>query len=543
MRIVASCAVLIAALATSFAAPVNPPSASSLRNSPDHALRAEALNYAENLIQVIDRIELKYVRPVSRVDLVEVAVTGLYEAAQVPIPPVLRAEIQRGVATDLPGMLCRIRESLGQQDAIRGSKALLVSLQALPRALDPFCGLTVRREFQWLELHDSTPNVGLSFVGLPLNATVGVGIPNRVRLAPSELRSADRASIPAGPLVVQYVQPGSPAQQAGIRPGDLIARINGQPPETPDYSHLLQRLRPFLPGIPFDPADPPLRLSILRPGNSNALQISVGPAAYRPESVFGAHRKRDGAWDFMLDHSERIGYVRIGGIRRGDSADGPGDRYGTHREFRDALKSLSASNVRGLILDLRWCPGGYLDEATSIARLLLDRDNLPIAKQRERGGVETAVEFTELDRAYTEFPVVVLINGETSGGGELIAAALQDYGRATIAGQRTVGKATIQKEMEPDGIPFRLTQGTFHRPGGKNLQRFPDNKFSDDWGVSPDAGCELPLTAAAAQRLKDSTILWTLRPAKANEAMPLDDPENDPQRSAAVQILRQKLKK
>jgi C-terminal peptidase prc len=536
MRVACACYLSLLAVATAVCgAPVVPPAS---RGSPDHALRSEAEAYANNLKQIVLQIGEKYVRPVAPVDLYEAALTGLYEAARVPVPAGLRADIQRDVDAEIGGLLARTRERLGNVDALRGHRALTVSLQALPRALDPYCGLAGRREFQRLDLSDGTPNTGLEFVGVPLAPTGPVFVPGGVRIVPSETVPPDgQPTAPAGPLQVQYVQPGSPGQKAGIRPGDLITRINGQPPESPGFTALFQRLRPHQSGSPSNPGDPPLRLTVHRPGRDEPFEATVSPSLYRPESVFGAHRRRDASWDYLLDSTDRIGYIRLGGIRSD-----------CKHEVRDALQSLRASTFRGLVLDLRWCPGGYLEEATSIARLLLPPDKVPIASQSERKGKRddgtweyavTPVKFDrDLDGPYVEFPVVVLVNGETSGGGELIAAALQDYGRAAVAGQRTVGKASVQKQPEQLGIPFKLTVGTFIRPSGKNLQRFPDSKPSDDWGIRPDPGRELPLTADAGRRLKDWWVLSTLRPAGSGEALPLDDPENDPQRHAAVQMLR-----
>src|SRR5207253_6529579 len=134
------------------------------RTPPDHALRAEADAYARLIVGVVDRIVEEYIRPVSRVDLFEAALAGLYEAAREPVPAGLRADVQRGVDGDLFGFLANVRERLGRHDALNGPKAALVSLEALPRALDPYCGLTTRREFQRLDQSDETPNTGLEFV-------------------------------------------------------------------------------------------------------------------------------------------------------------------------------------------------------------------------------------------------------------------------------------------------------------------------------------------------------------------------------------------
>ncbi len=467
----------------------------------------------------------------------------MYEAVREPVPAGLRAEIQQADDADTVGLLARVRERIGQHDALRGQKAIMVSLHTLPRALDPYCGLNARREFQWLDLQPSTLNAGLEFVGVPLMpAGPTMIVPGGVRIVPGDPATGDAAAAaPAGPLRVASVQPGSPAQRAGVRPGDLITRLNGHPPESPGFAPLVQRLRPIPTGTPIDPSAPAVRLTILRPGQPEPLEVAVAPTPYQPECVFGARRKADGTWDFMLDPAARVGYVRVGGIRLECAED-----------VAAALRSLRAGGVRGLVLDLRWCPGGYLDDAASIARLLLPPDRLPIAKQRERkvrhadGSweyKEESVKFRDLDGPYADFPVVVLINGETSGGGELIAAALQDHGRAAVAGQRTVGKGSIQKTPDRLGLPFKVTVSMFLRPSGRNLQRFPDSKSSDDWGVRPDAGRELPLTGDAGRRLKEWWALATLRPAGSTEAMPLDDPENDPQRLAAVQMLKEMIGK
>ena len=302
-------------------------------------------------------------------------------------------------------------------------------------------------------------------------------------------------------------------------------------------------MRPLQPGTPVDYAAT-VRLTVVRPGHAEPMTVTLCPMVYRPESVFGVRRKVDGSWDYLLDPASRIGYIRLGGIRSGywEAANSDKSTYGSHREFRDALQSLNASDARGLVLDLRWCPGGYLRESHTIALSLLKADQWPAANEQDRSGNKSPVLFEPLEHPEVGYPIVVLINGETSGGGELIAAALQDYGRAVIAGQRTVGKGSVQ-ELVHIPLSFRLTTRTFLRPSGKNLQRFPDSKPSDDWGIRPDAGRELPLTAEAGRQLKDWWTLQSLRPPGDLEALPLDDPENDPQRQSAVQILRGMMKK
>ena len=140
----------------------------------------------------------------------------------------------------------------------------------------------------------------------------------------------------------------------------------------------------------------------------------------------------------------------------------------------------------------------------------------------------------------------MLVNGETTGGGELIAAALKDNGRAVVAGTRTFGKASIQWTMSIQGLPgyqFKLTGGMYTRPNGKNLQRFPDSKPTDDWGIRPDPGTSCRPAPAWRRKLKELHQLYALRPGGSREAMDLDDPAADPQRLRALKLMRTLIEK
>jgi len=128
--------------------------------------------------------------------------------------------------------------------------------------------------------------------------------------------------------------------------------------------------------------------------------------------------------------------------------------------------------------------------------------------------------------------VVVLVNGETLGGAELIAAALQDHKRATVCGQRTLGKASVQipLALPVPGVGMKLTSGTFIRPSGKNLHRKPGSQSEDDWGVRPEVDCRV--SPELSKRLKQQWQEFSLRPSSSNKRLALDDPTADPQRVA-----------
>src|SRR5262249_42724127 len=131
---------------------------------------------------------------------------------------------------------------------------------------------------------------------------------------------------------------------------------------------------------------------------------------------------------------------------------------GSSSELREVIDRLHDQELAGLILDLRWCPGGYLDEAVDTARLFLGQGIIATVKYRSR---PEQVYRCERAGDHVSFPTVMLVNGETSGGAEMIAAALQDHGRARVLGQRTLGKASVQDpiHLAVGHVGMKLTSG------------------------------------------------------------------------------------
>ena len=250
---------------------------------------------------------------------------------------------------------------------------------------------------------------------------------------------------------------------------------------------------------------------------------------YRPETVQGVHRREDNTWEYVLDAKAGIAHIRLGNLSRG-----------TSDELREVLATLRGQKVKGVILDLRWCPGGYYNEAVETAELFLGEVLVSTIKTR---GKEDKPSRSTAEGKFHDFTVVVLVNADTSGGAELIAAAMQDHKRAIVVGQRTLGKASIQTPIPIglEGTSFKLTNGTFVRPSGKNLHRFPEDGTSAVWGVSPDEDARL--TIDLGRRLKQWWQMTSLRPASSNERLPLDDPRADPQQQAALGVLRKKMGK
>jgi C-terminal processing protease CtpA/Prc len=168
-------------------------------------------------------------------------------------------------------------------------------------------------------------------------------------------------------------------------------------------------------------------------------------------------------------------------------------------------------------------------------------------RNTQRAGTVSEIRTPPGGGKYAELPIVLLVGHETTGGGELIASALRDNDpdgkRCVVIGQRTVGRASIQSAITAGfgEVQFRVTTGTSFRPNGKPRQKLPDSQPTDDWGIRPDEGLEVPVTADKSAELRRQAELHALRPAESKEALPFDDPNADPYRLAALKYLRKKL--
>jgi carboxyl-terminal processing protease len=475
------------------------PVADSPVTSPAPLTPEEAQNYAEQLLNfVINPITQQYVRPVTHAELMAAALGGMYSAARQPIPTTLRDEIEKAnTQHERFVLLRRVRESLGNPEALQGSQALLVSIRALTPVLDPHSVLTTETELR----RAAAISVNLYGIGVEIDDGVRQGAPR-----------------------LKAVLPGSPAQRAGLRPGDRVIQIDGQRAASPTDTAVQQALASVSPddtGI-----KQPVRMALaVLSSNGRERQLVLERQSFRPETVWGVGRRDDNSWDYWLDKTKKIAQIRLGPLTNG-----------TAEELQQVLGDLEIEGVKGLILDLRWCPGGYLNEAISAADLFLDE--CTIATVKNRAGIQNEYGSTR-DNSFLNVPLAILVNGETSGGAELIAAALQDHKRGIVVGQRTLGKGSIQDilPLPMSGVRMRLTKGLFVRPSGKNLHRFPDSKPTDDWGVVPDPRHQVRLSPELGRQLREWWQWQTLRPGPSQEVLPLDLPESDPQRQAAFRVL------
>jgi carboxyl-terminal processing protease len=277
------------------------------------------------------------------------------------------------------------------------------------------------------------------------------------------------------PTVIGLPEPGTPAAGADIRLADRIEAVDGNATAGLDLEEVTDMVR--------GKVGEPVTLTIRRPGADQTHVVRIVRDIINVESILGDVRRKDGRWDFLVRKEPRIGFVRI--IKFGDK---------TAAELERILRDLSREALKGLIIDVRDDAGGSLEAAVQISDLFLPAGReIVITKDRD-GTVRDRFVSTGAGR-YVDLPLAMLIDHNSASASEIVAACLQDYGRAKIVGGRSYGKGTVQRlvRIESGRSLLKLTSATYWRPSGKNIHRMAENDASAEWGVMPDAGFQVNL--------------------------------------------------
>ncbi len=346
---------------------------------------------------------------------------------------------------------------------------------------------------------------------------------------------------PPEPVIVGAPDPNTPAARAGIRANDRILEIDGRPTKGMSMTQVLQLMR----GKPGDP----LQLLIRHDDAEHPEAKELVREVITVDSVLGDRRREDGGWNFQIEADPRIAQVRVTTF---------GNK--TTEELGQVLTHLTNEGVEAVVLDLRDDAGGSLDAAVAICDMFLPAGKV-IVEIRSRDDVLEKRYVTTGHAKFEKLPLAVLVNSGSASASEIVAACLQDHGRAAVIGSRTYGKGTVQKliPIESGRSLLKLTAANYRRPNGKNIHRHAGATDQDDWGVSPDAGYEVPLDEqefAAYLAYRGARDLWgepppaaLLRAAESADQKTSDDalehspPENfvDRPLHAAVKYLESLL--
>ena len=259
-------------------------------------------------------------------------------------------------------------------------------------------------------------------------------------------------------ITVISVMEGTPSETAGIKTGDEIIAVDGTPTTEIEPEGVALRIRGAV--------DTDVTLRIHRAGEEDKDYI-VRRATIQVHTVAGQ----------MLPDTGGIGYIRIASFSER-----------TAEEFREAYRALESEGVKGMIIDLRENPGGLVTSCVEVANMLVPKG--PVVSVVQRDGTK---EEYDSELAEAKYPLVVLIDGNSASASEILAGALQDTGAATLVGEKSYGKGSVQVVLPLyDDDALKLTIAKYYTPSGRSI---------DGTGIEPDVAVTLQGDDTADEQL------------------------------------------
>jgi carboxyl-terminal processing protease len=244
-----------------------------------------------------------------------------------------------------------------------------------------------------------------------------------------------------GWITVVAPLPETPAERAGVQTGDQIIEVDGKSTEGWKNDEAVKALR----GLPGSK----VTITVRRAGIPEPLKYPLTRAQIHMRSVPAG---------IMFDGG--IGYVSLNPVSETSAG-----------ELRQEITAMKRKGMKSLILDLRFNPGGLLDQGVEVSDLFLDAKQ-EIVSTRGRARGSTKQFFDDARQAWPELPIVVLVNEGSASAAEIIAGALQDHDRAVVVGTPTFGKGLVQTLFPlGEGVALKLTTARWFTPSGRTIQR------------------------------------------------------------------------
>lgn len=247
---------------------------------------------------------------------------------------------------------------------------------------------------------------------------------------------------------------GTPAHRAGIKAGDFIVKVNDETTKDLTLMDAVQKMR--------GPKGSKVNLTIQREGAPDPLLFTLVRDTIKIESVKSK----------VIDN---LGYVRLTQFQEA-----------TGRDLAKAIKQFKEQKVQGAILDLRNNPGGLLTAAVDVSEQFLPNGKMVVYTKSREGKKDEWL--SKSKDQLEDLPVIILVNEGSASASEIVAGALQDWGRAVIVGTTSFGKGSVQTILSlGDGSGLRLTTAKYYTPKGRSIQ---------STGITPDIVVKLPTSAA-----------------------------------------------
>lgn len=292
--------------------------------------------------------------------------------------------------------------------------------------------------------------------------------------------------------MIKIVMPleGTPAQRAGVKAGDLIKKIGGVDATGMSLDQAVEQIT--------GKAGSPVTLVVEREGADVSFDLVRERIPLRTVKGWARTGPKDTDWNWFIDPVNKIGYIRLSGFNASSETS-------SAKEIRSAIQQMQRDGARGLIFDLRFNPGGLMDQAVQIVNLFVDEGTIVYTERA--GGIREQTENAENGRAIAaNLPLVVLINDNSASASEIVSGALRHYAdqgkvNAVVLGDRSFGKGSVQNVMTLAGgdAEMRLTTQYYFLPNGRLVHR---REGAHTWGVEPHLNVEM-----LPQQISDSLLL------------------------------------
>ena len=261
--------------------------------------------------------------------------------------------------------------------------------------------------------------------------------------------------------VIDHPFPDTPAFKAGVRPGDVVTRIDDQPAESLTVDEVAQHVR--------GPEGTSVRLTLRRPLVDELIEVTLVRESIPRPSV-----------PLAFTFNDQIGYLRIATFNEN-----------TPDEFDEQLEKLESEGIKGLVLDLRDNQGGLLSAGIHVADRFLDRGQTIVSHWGRAS--DKRVYPSRSRRREHNYPMTVLVNCNSASASEIVAGALQDHDRGLIVGSNTFGKGLIQAVYNlSDTTGLVLTTARYYTPSGRLIQRTYDSVSARQYYTDPCADSYRP---------------------------------------------------
>lgn len=326
----------------------------------------------------------------------------------------------------------------------------------------------------------------------------------------------------------------SPAFKAGIKAGDIITHVDGKLMKGVTTTQAVR--------IITGPIGTPVNLTI-RSSDGTSREHRLIRDTIRVASMKGFMYKPGGGWDYFIDSDQRIAYIRLTDFTRTSA-----------EELDKVAAELKAQGARGIIFDMRGNPGGLLTAAIDVANKFLSGGVIVSTRADRPTPQQQTTATARPDPDEVTLPMVVLVNQQSASAAEIVSGALKDLGRATVVGERSYGKGSVQLPFDVGtrNAFLKLTISHYYLPSGRSLHRDEDSKT---WGVEPDVKVEMTpeqMVTAQLARMQFDVLRQTgevppeptTRPGATSRPVvrtPEDLIKRDSQLGAALLLMRLQL--